>query len=219
MRSARASRKTVSVLLLSFACAAAQADPLGFYLGVAAGKAKPQSDLNIGIFGLPLPSVPFSFPSSTNGWKVFLGIRPVSIFGAEAEYVDFGSLNGSAALAPGVGTNGINATAATRSTAGALFAVGYLPIPLPSLDVFAKAGVAHLRTSVTANGELSCPLGLPCLVPVVPSYSASHGGTNFSYGAGVQFRFASVGVRGEYERVSASGGDTELLSLGVIWVF
>lgn len=218
MHGARALRKTVSALFLSLACAAAYADPLGFYVGAAAGKAKPQSDLNLGIFGLPLPAAPFSFPSSTNGWKVFAGIRPVSIFGAESEYVDFGSFNGSATLAPGVATNGINATAATHSTAGALFAVGYLPLP-PSLDAFAKAGVAHLRTSVTANGELSCPIELPCLVPVVPSYSASHSGTNFAYGVGVQLRLASLGVRGEYERISASGGDTELLSLGVIWVF
>jgi hypothetical protein len=41
----------------------------------------------------------------------------------------------------------------------------------------------------------------------------------FAYGAGVQAKLSSFGVRLEYERISVSGGDPDLLSLGVTWTF
>jgi hypothetical protein len=94
-----------------------------------------------------------------------------------------------------------------------------LPIPLPYLDVFAKAGVAQLKSDVSATGQAMCPLNLPCLPVIVPPYAASGKSTHPAYGAGTQLKFTSFAVRAEYERISAGSGDVDLLSLGVTFGF
>ena len=45
-------------------------------------------------------------------------------------------------------------------------------------------------------------------------------GTDFTYGAGAQFRVGSLGIRAEYEVFDISDADNvDLLSLGVTWTF
>jgi hypothetical protein len=53
---------------------------------------------------------------------------------------------------------------------------------------------------------------------VVP-FRQDFSSTNFSYGAGVQTKFRDCAVRAEYERISASNGSPDLLSLSVTWTF
>lgn len=196
------------------------ADPLGFYLGAVVGHSQVRNDLN-NEFGALFPGI----NGSATGWKLMAGIRPLPILGAEVAYIDFGSVSGSVSIPATATQGGFNATASSHPKATALLAVGYLPIPMPHLDVFAKAGVAQLEYDVRATGQATCPLNLPCfppplpLPPLLPPYSASERGTHPAYGAGAQLKLASLAVRAEYERISASSGDVDLLSIGLTLVF
>lgn len=141
---------------------------------------------------------------STTGWKAMVGMRPVSFLGGELEYVDFGSSRANAYL--------LNLSH-THADAVALYAVGYLPIPVPFLDIFGKAGLA--RTQTTYSGALSCAPPALCIAAV----SADRSETDFAYGAGVQAKFQSLAFRAEYERTDTSIGHPSLLSFGVTWTF
>jgi opacity protein-like surface antigen len=215
--SRRAGYSVVGILMLAACGSACAVDPLGFYMGAGVGQSHVRSDLNLSAFG-PLPSRGFSTEGTKTGWKAILGIRPLSIIGAEAEFIDFGSVSGSASIPPTVSTGGLNATVSSHPKAAAVFAMGYLPIPLPALDVFAKAGAARLKSSVNATGQATCPVSVPTCFPIfVPPYSASGSSTRFAYGAGLQVKVAGLAVRAEYERISAGGGDPDLLSLALTW--
>ena len=70
--------------------------------------------------------------------KGIVGIRPIRMLGVEATYIDFGQPYRHN------GYYDYNVSGSdSHPTAPALFAVGYLPLPMPFIDVFAKAGVAH----------------------------------------------------------------------------
>jgi opacity protein-like surface antigen len=214
----RPAQRALVMVAAVLACApAVAADPFGFYLGAGVGHSQVRSDLDFGVFGAPGFSGPFDVAPGATGWKVIAGVRPLSIIGAEAEYIDFGSGSGTTGIEPTATRAGITATATSHPKAPALFAVGYLPIPLPRLDVFAKAGVADLKTGVHASGQALCPTSIPCLPVFIPPYSASHTSTRFAYGAGVQLRLATLAVRAEYERIHSSAGDPDLLSLALTW--
>ncbi len=137
-----------------------------------------------------------------------LGVRPIAPLGAELEYIDFGHP-----------VHTIDAVRTDSRARGAgLFAVGYLPIPV--IDVFGKAGVARLQTiargtseTVQPSGEVCSNSSLSCL------FDSNHTDTRFAYGGGVQFKLGRFGLRMEYERISANGGDPSLLSLGAIYTF
>ena len=208
----RAGYAVVGILMGAAGGSACAADPLGFYLGAGAGHSQVRNDVQFagasGALGLS---------GGATGWKAILGIRPLSIIGAEAEYLDFGSASGSASIPATVTTGGLNATGHSQPKAPAIFAMGYLPIPLPYLDIFAKAGVAELKSSVNASAQATCPTNLPCIPILIPPYSASSSDTRFAYGAGVQVKLASLAVRAEYERIHSSSGDPDLLSLALTW--
>jgi hypothetical protein len=70
----------------------------------------------------------------------------------------------------------------------------YLPIPAPVLDVYVKAGLAR--------------------VDVNPSFAASTDDTKFAYGGGLQLKFGSFAIRGEYERFKVEGSKPSMLSVG-----
>ncbi len=94
----------------------------------------------------------------------------------------------------------------------------YAPIPVPLFDVYAKAGVAWLRTSGNSqafNTSGPCQL-LPCsLLP----YHFSRNDTDPAFGAGVQFKVSKLALRAEYERIQGSAGKPDLVSLGLTWTF
>jgi len=192
------------------------ADPLGFYLGAGVGRSQVRTDVQ---FAAPTFG-PLGFSEKETGWKLIVGIRPLSVIGVEAEYIDFGNASGATGIAPTATQGGINATASSHPKAASLFAVGYLPIPVPHLDVFAKAGAAAIKSSVHASGQGLCPTSMPCLLPVfIPPYSTSGTSTRLTYGAGVQVRLLSLAMRAEYQRIHSSSGDPDLLSLAVTWSF
>ena len=62
------------------------------------------------------------------------------------EYIDFGSGNGNNGY---YGYGDYYANASSHPKAAVLYGIGYLPLPLPFLDVYGKAGVARLQTDIT----------------------------------------------------------------------
>jgi hypothetical protein len=191
------------------ACAAstaALADNLaGFYAGAGVGYSTVRSDD-------PAYGYPGYFNDHQTAWKVMAGVRPIPFVGAELEYIDFGQPSTHRGY---FDTNYFGTDSHPR--AGALFGVGYLPLPVPFFDIYGKAGVARLETDVTTTVTSNCGTGSTC-----PQYvSSRHDQTDnkFAYGVGVQSKFWGVSFRAEYERISSSYGDPDALTVGATWTF
>jgi opacity protein-like surface antigen len=81
------------------------------------------------------------------------------------------------------------------------FAVGYLDFPL--VDLFAKAGVTSWQVDVATSG-----------------ISADDDDVDFSWGAGIQARFWSIGARLEYEQFPIAGDEKlDTISLSFTYTF
>lgn len=129
-------------------------------------------------------------------WRLYAGLRPLSAFAIEADYLDFGNQTGTF-FQPGVGACAINApncavvNIRTDGRAFGAYAVGFLPIPLPSLDVFGKAGLARWSLSNASPAPLAG--------------SSASSGTRFAWGVGSQARLGNFGARLEYENFRIPG--------------
>jgi Outer membrane protein beta-barrel domain len=169
------------------------ADIVGFYAGGAFGQAQVESGTS-----------PFgSFKENHSAYQLMLGLRPIAPIGAELEYVEFGHPSGMVGGWP-----------TDLSMKGpAAFAVMYLPLPL--LDLYAKAGVARLQSRLTTVTTFTCTTINPgCNIFRVES-TDSH----FAAGVGVQVKLGSWTVRGEYEGFSVAGGTPSLTSIGLMRTF
>jgi opacity protein-like surface antigen len=157
----------LGTLGLAAAPAHAQVPGVDFYVGAGVGQSNADFD------DLEVPD----FDDKDTAWKAFAGVRLASIFGAELQYFNFGT-----AGAPGVDVDykGLGA-----------YGLVYLPLPLPILDVYAKAGVAKIDVDIDAE-------------------DFNTDDTQFSYGLGVQLKLGSWGLRGEYERFKVKDGDLDL---------
>jgi opacity protein-like surface antigen len=212
----------LGALLVAMAAASASApataaNPLGFYIGAAFGRASVRNDEIL--FGPPGSgnATGFSFDEAHTAWKILVGARPVSLLGAELEYIDLGHPSASSA----VGVVPVQADAQVKGAA--LFGLAYLPLPLPLLDIYGKAGFARLQTTANAT-YYGCDARkqiCPAVVgpPNLSVFRLDRTDTRFAYGAGAQIKLAGFAVRAEYERVSESGGNPDLLSLGVSWTY
>lgn len=141
--------------------AAAQVPGADFYIGAGVGQSNVDlSEDNLGSL---------DFDAKDTGWKLLAGVRVASLFGAEIEYIDFGKPNGDDAA---VDYKGIAAY-------GLLFA----PLPLPILDLYAKAGMAKVDADLDLDGIESTAKD-----------------TQFTYGLGAQLKFGSLAIRGEWEK-------------------
>jgi hypothetical protein len=193
-------------------------DILGIYVGGAIGEAHVETNH----LSSPSTLVPTlgDFKENHSAYKVMIGVRPISLFGTELAYVDFGHPRGAVAAGAVSSIPGVNATAAADVTmkGPALFAMLYLPIPI--VDVYVKLGEARLQTTanatVTLTGPIVCVTGHPTC-----QFSQSTGATNtgFAAGVGAQFKLGAAAVRGEYERFNAAGGNPGLFSVGLSWTF
>src|ERR1700722_6493970 len=102
-------------------------NPLGLYVGAGVGRAtinEPQFDGFSDSFhhddGQPL------------GWNAVIGLRPIPFLGAEAEYIDFGNSRLRAGPPSSVGSATQQFLGGeAHDQAAAVFAVGYLPLPIP----------------------------------------------------------------------------------------
>jgi opacity protein-like surface antigen len=186
---------------------------LGFYVGGSLGESTVRSDNNFtGGFGCC--DGYYNDPRHHFGWKAIAGIRPISIVGAELEYIDFGHPGGDG----GYYSSGYNYGPDSHPRAIAAFGVGHLPLPIPFLDIFGKAGAARLHTNVNGFDGSSCVFNQT--YPQCGSInSQGTWDTRFAYGAGVQSRIWGLSVRAEYERINSPFGDPDLFSVGATWTF
>jgi hypothetical protein len=127
-------------------------------------------------------------------------------------YTDFGNTN----VSPPEGYILGSFSAQTKQYAATLFGVGYLPLP-HQWDLYAKLGAARLRTEDRSSTlPPSCGAGAGCY-PYLTSQDAWS--TDLAYGVGAHRRFGPFSIRAEYERIQATGGSPNLLSVGAAWKF
>jgi hypothetical protein len=183
-------------------------DLLRFYVGAAIGESHVRTAREI----LGDTGYDYQFDAQHSAWKVTAGIRPIAPLGVELEYIDFG--NPSAGLSSAV----FGGLSKADQKAVTLFGLGYLPLPVPFLDVYGKLGIARLHTTAAEVSPLPfCPAGFTSCTAA--TFDISDSSANFAYGAGVQGKIGSLAIRAEYERISASGGNPDIFSLGVTWTF
>jgi hypothetical protein len=211
------------ILALGFECvqpAFAQSDPFGLYAGLGIGRSTLGNSI---IVANPDDTTPFA--QSELGFKASIGVRPIPWVGGELEYIDFGTSRAGtepAAIVDGVNTGQfLGGSAAER--AGALFAVGYLPLPPGWPEFFGKVGFARLwgRYSYTGDYNVASTTGTTFSTVYTAQTADSRGP---AFGAGVQIPLGGLSMRAEYERVDGSqnGGPREkptLISASVIWSF
>ena len=161
-------RKHLLVIILALGAGAVRADNT-FYIGAGISR----SDLS----DITHNGVSVSEIKGTS-WKAFAGFRPVSPFAVELDYLDLGGE-----------TSPISTGGSTHSDAKAFagYAVGFLPIPVPYLDLFGKAGLSRWQVNGNTSG-----VGAPL-------FSFSNTGTDFAWGLGAQLHAANFGGRLEYE--------------------
>ena len=180
---------------------------LGLYVGAGVGEGHVRTSQEI----LGDTDYDYPFDALHSAWKVTAGIRPISPFGVEVEYIDFGDPSN------GPSPFGLGGLSRADQKAVALFGLGYLPLT-PLLDVYGKAGIARLRTTAAeVSPSPDCPAGSTSCGPT--AFNISDRSTNFAWGLGVQGKIGALAIRAEYERISAGGGNPDILSLGVTWTF
>ena len=182
-------RKLMLMAALALGVGVVHADEGFFYLGAGISKNKVSEITNSGAaFG----------DLDETSWKVLAGFRPISLFAVEADYLDLGSQTNSF-------VGGGNSHSDAKAFAG--YAVGFLPIPVPFLDVYGKAGVARWKLDGTAS-------------PTVPPgnlFAFSNQGTEFAWGLGAQAHIGNIGGRLEYENFNIPNtGGAKVFSLAVI---
>jgi len=151
--------------LLALAAGAAQADDDLFYLGAGVSSNKISE---ITAINSDLNSI---------SWKAYAGVRPINAFAVEADYLDLGSQT--------VNTTQYNTSVNYKAFAG--YAVGFVPVPVPYLDVFGKVGLARWQSGGSSNS------------PDAALFSLSQNGTEFAWGVGAQAHIGAFGGRLEYE--------------------
>ncbi len=180
-------RKLIAAAALACIAGAAHAAENGLYLGAGISRATVDdifgsgSDLRI----------------HDTAWKGFLGFKfPLIPIGIEADYSDLGGETRDFGLT----------RAHADAKAFSAFAVGYLPLPLPYLDIYGKAGAARWQL----NGRITNPA----------LFDLDDRGTEFAWGAGAQVHFGHAAVRLEYEDFNIRDTDgAKLYTLGAAWYF
>jgi hypothetical protein len=209
--------KRVSGPLAAVVCAIAAAapaladNPLGAYVGVGVGASNVGNNdyYDYGYYG--------GYHDRDVAWKGIVGIRPLPIVGAEVEYIDFGSGNGNSGY---YYSHAFFSNASSHPKATVLYGIGYLPLPLPFLDVYGKAGVARLQSDITTYVYPGGPCAPPYTsCPAPTGFRTDQTDTKFAYGAGVQAKFQDFAFRAEYERIDSQFGDPAAFTLSATWTF
>jgi hypothetical protein len=189
---------------LLFCLSAQAADPFGFHVGGGVVRATMKGTTPEERSGSTVYQPEGHFEANDTSWKALVGIRPVPWLGAELQYADLGSSSEGRVRPVHLEQRAIGA-----------FALLYAPIPLPAVELYAKAGYARM------DGRLSSPVvpGIACLAVVPNVWPCWSGidrdldGDALAAGAGAQLTLGSWAIRGEYERYSLSGPDPRSWSL------
>lgn len=182
-------RKLLVIAIFGLAATAAQAQLPDAYVGAGVSQARLDN-----IFGSGS-----DFDLNNTAWKAFIGIRPIPFLGAEVNYMDLGSESRR------FGFGGYGERGHVDAHAFSAFAVGFLPLPLPFVDVFAKAGAARWNL----NGHTDSSL-----------FAIDDHGTDFAWGGGAQAHFGALGLRLEYEQFNVRNTDgAKVVSVDVSYHF
>jgi hypothetical protein len=156
----------------------------------------------------------FRFKEQNNSWKAVVGVRALSLFGAELEYIDLGNVSSGPLSIGSTPIGEIHGSVKATSVFGLL----YLPIPAPLVDVYGKAGYARINAKATTapTGGIACPATPPTPWYCAPARSSSLDDNAPAAGIGVRVKLGSWGVRGEYEVLMPKGPDTSIISLTVV---
>jgi opacity protein-like surface antigen len=177
-------------------CAPACADDLlGIYVGAGVSQTDVRQDY-------------YQIDAHAAGWKLLAGWRPISLLGVEAEYADLGSKSAT--------TDGGSTHVSTDAKATAAYVLGYLPVPLPWIDIYGKLGAARVKADTNAylNPGYVEPLCVPCGPQDFHSTK-----TGVAWGAGLQFKWGRTAARLDYERFSGSQGDPAALAAEFLFNF
>jgi Outer membrane protein beta-barrel domain len=177
-------------------------DFFGLYVGGAIGQSRVEATETACLCDLFPRIVTEEFDKKHLAFQAMLGVRPISLVGAEIDYLDFGRPGGEAFGFP-----------ASESIKGAA-AFGVLYLPVPIVDIYLKAGVARLESAVKYSYCSPCACNV-CLNAI----QLDRTNTSGAGGIGAQYKFGSWAVRAEYERFNAAGGNPSLLSAGITWTF
>ena len=185
-------RRLILVTVLTLGVTVARAESGLFYLGA-------------GVTSNSLTTLQTNL--NNKSWKAFAGVRPWKWVAVELDYIDLGS---------GDSTQFSNASYGTTHADGsawAAYAVGFLPVSLPMVDFYGKAGVARWKLNSTIFFTYQFP-------PYDASTtSASSIGTDLAWGVGVQAHFSIVGVRLEYEGFNVNSNGAKVASLSAFLNF
>lgn len=171
-------KKLLLICALALPAGVAQAEPpLGFYAGAGLTTGTVDNVLHSGL------------DISNTEWKIFAGLHPpTTAFGAEVEYLDFGSETTAFAHAQG--------------HALGVDILGYLPLPVQVLSLYGKAGFS--RWDVSGNVVDPRFIGLD-----------DHG-VQFTWGVGAKATFGNLAARLEYERFNVTNTDgANIVTIGV----
>jgi hypothetical protein len=168
-------RRLLLITVLALGATAAQADDSLFYAGAGISRNQLSDIYNNGLA--------YSDIDRTS-WKALVGFRPISFVGVEADYMDLGSQSS---------TFFEGRAAHSNAKAFAAYGVGFLPVPIPFLDLFVKAGLSRWKL----DGNTAASNGTPL-------FAFSNDGTSFAWGAGGQAHFGKFAARLEYEHFSIS---------------
>jgi OOP family OmpA-OmpF porin len=182
-------RRLLLIIALALGASAAHSDDDLFYVGAGVSRNQMSDITNNGLT--------YSDIDKTS-WKLLAGIRPISFVGAEADYMNFG----------GESSTFFGARYAhSDSKAFAAYGVGFLPVPVPYLDLFVKAGLARWELQGSSN------------YPNSSLFYFSTNGTSFAWGAGAQVHLGMIGARLEYEKFNvANTGGAGIVSLDAVLI-
>ena len=187
-------RQLLVVIALAFGTGVARADNglLSVGVGVSRDNLKDLAAINGSL-------------NSTN-WKVWAGLRPISLLGIEADYLRLGSETSSFMFVDGTSTTHLEYKAV------AAYGIGFLPIPVPSLDVFGKVGLVRWTSSGGSTVVIGTGPG---------SFSSlSDNGSQFAWGVGGQLHLGNLGARLEYENFDVRNTNgANIVSLSVFLNF
>jgi len=175
------------------------AEPLGLYVGGAAGRADVEATSPFG-----------GFSEHHSAFKVMAGIRPIRFAGGEVEYFDLGHPTQNVTITAFGGPSYTVGVADVSMKGEAAFGVLYLPVRI--FDVYAKAGIAHTHSK--EHRVIFCvDFAPPC------GGDQDRTDTGFAVGGGAQVKLGPFALRGEYERFDAAGAHPSLWTIGATWTF
>jgi hypothetical protein len=210
MKRSSSLRALLALTAVGLTTAALADNPLGAYVGAGVGASNVGNSYDYGYYG--------RYHDDDVAWKAIAGIRPIPWVGAEAEWIDFGSGHGDNGY---YGFGDYYANSVSHPKAAVLYGIGYLPLPLPFLDVYGKAGVARLQTDLTTyqytSGGYCPPPYSSC--PAPSAFRIDQWNTKFAWGAGVGTHWQDFGFRAEYERIQSQYGNPSAFTVNATWTF